>query len=142
MPRWPEKKYDKNRHSCYLLKYHLIIVTKYRHPVLAGVVADDLKELVRGVMEKWDCRVIAVNTDMDHVHILFSAKPQTTPSVLVNNIKTVTSRELRKRHADFLKSYYWKPFFWSDSYYIGCVSDTTEDIVSMYISSQGSKRKE
>ena len=141
MPRWPEKKYDKNRHSCYILRYHLILVTKFRHPVLTDAVAEDLKELLHSIMEiKWGCRIIAVNTDGDHVHILFSSKPQVPLSVLVNNVKTVTSRELRKRHEEFLKKYYWKKLFWSDSYFIGCVSDTTEEIVSLYIESQGTKK--
>ena len=30
--------YYKNRHSCFLLSYHLVLVTKYRKPVLTGVV--------------------------------------------------------------------------------------------------------
>lgn len=27
-----ESLYRTNRHSCYLLEYHLVVVTKYRHP--------------------------------------------------------------------------------------------------------------
>ena len=34
--------YYKNRHSCFLLSYHLVLVTKYRNPVLTG----EVKELV------------------------------------------------------------------------------------------------
>ena len=25
-----------NRHSCFILQYHLVLVTKYRHPVITG----------------------------------------------------------------------------------------------------------
>lgn len=32
--------YYKNRHSCFLLSYHLVLVTKYRKPVLDGEVKD------------------------------------------------------------------------------------------------------
>ena len=32
--------YYTNRHSCYLLQYHMVLVTKYRHPVLTGGVKD------------------------------------------------------------------------------------------------------
>lgn len=28
--------YRTNRHSCYDLEYHLVVVTKYRHPVIDG----------------------------------------------------------------------------------------------------------
>ena len=37
--------YKKNRHSCYDLSYHLIVVTKYRHPVIVGEIKDRLIEL-------------------------------------------------------------------------------------------------
>ena len=29
-----------NRHSCFLLQYHIVFVTKYRHPVLTDKVKD------------------------------------------------------------------------------------------------------
>ena len=29
--------YHMNRHSIYKLQYHLVVVTKYRHPVLTGI---------------------------------------------------------------------------------------------------------
>ena len=138
MPRWP----DKNRHSCYILKYHLILVTNYRNPVITGIVKEDLIDLIKSIAGiKWGCNIIAINTEEDHVHVLFSAPPQVRLSDLVNSIKTCTSRELRKRHAEFLSRYYWKPLFWSDSYYIGSVGDTTEEIVTLYIESQSKKQK-
>jgi hypothetical protein len=50
-------------------------------------------------------------------------------STLINNYKTVTSRLIRKEFQDFLKPYYSKPFFWSDSYFICTVSDRTEEMI-------------
>jgi putative transposase len=29
-----------NRHSCFLLQYYIVFVTKYRHPLLTGKVKD------------------------------------------------------------------------------------------------------
>ena len=29
--------YYTNRHSCFLLQYHMVLVTKYRHPVLTDI---------------------------------------------------------------------------------------------------------
>lgn len=131
--------YKKNRHSCYLLKYHLVVVTKYRHKVLSNQsLNDELISIVHNIFEtKWHCQVNAVNTDKDHIHILFEAPPQIQLSVLINNFKTVSSRLLRKNYSDYLKKYYWKPYFWSDSYFIGTVSDVTESVVTAYIENQG-----
>lgn len=133
-----ESLYRTNRHSCYLLEYHLVVVTKYRHPVLTGKLKDRLLELSFNVIEGyWKCRILEISTDKDHIHILFESKPQVQLSKLVNNYKTVTSRILRKEFADELSPYYWKPYFWSDSYFIGCVSDRTRKAVRFYIQNQG-----
>lgn len=133
-----ESLYRTNRHSCYLLEYHLVVVTKYRHPVLTGKLKDRLLELSFNVIEDyWKCRILEISTDKDHIHILFESKPQVQLSKLVNNYKTVTSRILRKEFADELSPYYWKPYFWSDSYFIGCVSDRTREAVRLYIQNKG-----
>lgn len=133
-----ESLYRTNRHSCYLLEYHLVVVTKYRHPVLTGKQKDRLLELSFNVIEDyWKCRILEISTDKDHIHILFESKPQVQLSKLVNNYKTVTSRILRKEFADELSPYYWKPYFWSDSYFIGCVSDRIRKAVRFYIQNQG-----
>lgn len=130
--------YRKNRHSCYLLEYHLVVVTKYRHPVITGALKDRLIELSEQVInDYWKCRISAINTDADHIHILFEAPPQVQPSKLINNYKTVTSRMLRKEFAEFLSRFYWKPYFWADSYFICSVSDRSHAMIEKYIADQG-----
>ena len=54
----------------------------------------------------------------------------------INIYKTVTSRLIRKNFSEQLKQYYWKPYFWSDSYFVCSVSDRTESAVKSYIDSQ------
>ena len=83
--------YYTNRHSCFLLQYHLVLVTKYRKPVLFGQTICDEKGLV--ILEM---NGEADHVHMDHVHILFEADPFTCVGELVNVIKTKTSRFARK----------------------------------------------
>lgn len=134
-------KYNKNRHSCYILKYHLVVVTKYRRPVLTKDISYRLVQLTKMLFEdSWGCNIISAKTDpdmKDHIDILFEAPPQVQLSKLINNYKTVTGRLLRKEFHEYLSRYYYKPVFWSRSYFIGCVSDVTEEIVNHYIANQG-----
>ena len=44
--------YRTNRHSCYDLEYHLVVVTKYRHPVIDGAFKDRLTELTYRIFEE------------------------------------------------------------------------------------------
>lgn len=131
-----------NRHACYKLEYHLIVVTKYRKKLINNTLKIDLINETKILFEeKWHCEIININTDQDHIHILFSAPPQICLSHLINNYKTVTSRLIRKKYLTYLKQFYYtNQLFWSDSYYIGSISDTTEDIVKRYINNQGKSK--
>lgn len=129
-----------NRHAVYDLEYHLVVCTKFRHPVLIGDIRSRLIEISHSLMEdSYGCTISKIETDTDHIHIMFEAPPQIQLSKLVNSYKTVTSRLLRKEFGDTLKPYYWKPLFWSDSYFICTVSDRSHAAVKRYIRSQGKK---
>lgn len=132
--------YYTNRHSCFLLQYHIVLVTKYRHPVLTGNVKTAVYERINYVAENRGFNILELNSEPNHVHLLIEADPQTPPAELVNVIKTQTSRKARKLYGDtLLKKYDWKPYFWSDSYFITTVSENTLDVVKNYIKNQGIK---
>ena len=133
--------YYTNRHAVYLLQYHLVVVTKYRHKVINNDLKDRLIEISYSIIESdWKSKIISINTDEDHVHILFETSPQTQLSKLINNYKTVTSRLIRKEFSKQLEQYYWKPYFWSDTYFISSVSDTSEAMIKRYIEKQGNRK--
>lgn len=132
------EEYSKNRHAVYKLQYHLVVVTKYRHPVIEELLKDRLIDISYDIIEnRWKSEIIEINTDKDHIHILFETSPQTQLSKLINNYKTVTSRLIRKEFEEQLRPYYWKPYFWSDTYFISSVSETSEAMIKRYIQSQG-----
>ena len=132
--------YYTNRHAVYLLQYHLVVVTKYRHKVINNDLKDRLIEISYSIIESdWKSKIISINTDEDHIHILFETSPQTQLSKLINNYKTVTSRLIRKEFSKQLEQYYWKTYFWSDTYFISSVSDTSEAMIKRYIEKQGNR---
>lgn len=130
---------NKNRHSVYKLNYHIVLVTKYKHKCineeLFGLISSDIHRLVDG----WNGEVLKINHDCDHVHMLLSLPPQYAPSKIVCSLKTVTSRMLKKNFPEYIKNYYWKESFWSDSYLVLSVGGATSDIVKQYIEDQRSK---
>lgn len=128
--------YEKNRHSVYLLRYHLVVVTKYRHPVIDGRVKERLLEITRETFGKWKCNVISAESSLDHLHVYFSAPPQVRLSDLVNNYKTVSARLIRKEFSSELAPYYWKPCFWSRSYFLSTASEVDDKTIRNYIVNQ------
>lgn len=129
--------YYTNRHSCFLLQYHMVLVTKYRHPVIDGVVKTCLYTKIRSLFKERGLEILELNGEADHVHILFEADPHTAPGELANMVKTQTSRFVRKAYGDsVLKKYYWKPYFWSESYFVTTVSENSLTAVREYIKNQ------
>lgn len=129
--------YYTNRHSCFLLQYHMVLVPKYRKPVIDGDVKELVYRTIRNIFEEKGLVIIEMDGDKDHIHILFEADPFTAPGELVNVIKTKTSRFARKQFGDtVLKKYYWKPLFWSDSYFITTASENSLKVVQEYIKAQ------
>ena len=129
--------YYTNRHSCFLLQYHMVFVTKYRKPVLEGPVKALVYQTIRDICEEKGLTILELNGEQDHVHILYEADPFTSPGELANIIKTKTSRYARKAYGDtLLRQHYWKPLFWSDSYFVTTVSENSLQVVQEYIKNQ------
>ncbi len=130
--------YYTNRHSCFLLQYHMVLVTKYRHPVITEALGESLRHTIRQIFEKRGLNILEMNGEPDHIHILFEADPFTAPGELVNVVKTQSSRFIRKAYGEtLLKKWYWKPYFWSESYFITTVSENSLSVVKEYIKNQG-----
>ena len=48
------------------------------------------------LLDTWDYKLIEINTDKNHLNLLFHAHPSLQLSILINNIKTITSRFIKK----------------------------------------------
>lgn len=130
--------FDKNAHSVYTLNYHLVQCIKYRRKVLDfPEIIDELKMRTKKIAESYGCETLAIEPDLDHVHILFKAKPQTDLLKFINNWKSATSKVLRSRFKKKIKNRLWKDTFWSGSYCLITTGQTTLDQVKKYVESQG-----
>jgi putative transposase len=116
----------------------MVLCVKYRRQLLF---ADDrlgfLKEICKGIEERYWFEFDSIGTDGDHVHILVGAAPRYAPSRVMQIIKSVTARQLFKRYPE-IKQQLWGGEFWSDGGYIGTVSEgVTEEIICNYIEQHG-----
>lgn len=95
-----------------------------------------LEEIIQQLLKKWGCKCIEINGEKDHIHLLFQYTPQVQLSKLVNNIKTVSSRYLKKEFQDRFEKYYWKDALWSGSYYISSCGGVTVEVLKKYVQNQ------
>jgi putative transposase len=124
-------------HCVFKLQHHLVIATKCRRKVIAEEVKKRLGEIFFDTLLKWECELIEFNGEADHVHLLFSATPKASLSVLVNNLKTVSSRLIRKEFKREVSKVYWKPVFWHRSYCLLTSGGAPLSVIKQYIQQQG-----
>lgn len=124
------------RHVVYAMHAHLVFVTKYRHPVFTSTHLDRLAEIFRDVCSDFEAELAEFNGEANHVHLLVHFPPKVTLSKLVNSLKGVSSRLLRKEFED-LRVAYWKGVrLWSGSYFAGSVGGAPLEVLRDYIEQQ------
>ncbi|MBC6975962.1 IS200/IS605 family transposase [Bacillus sp. Xin] len=131
-------KLDSNNHSVFLLYYHLVLVVKYRRNVFDDDMSDYAKDMFVRLSEKYNITLVEWNHDVDHVHILFKAHPNTEMTKFINAYKSATSR-LIKRDFPQVKKKLWKEMFWSRSFCLITTGGSPLDVVKKYIEKQGEK---
>jgi len=127
---------DKGSHSVYNLNYHLVLVVKYRRNVIDEHISNRLKELFEYVGISYGITITEWNSDKDHIHCLFKAKPNTNISKFLNSYKSMSSRLIKKEYP-IIRKFLWKEHFWSPSYCFITTGGTTIEVIKRYIESQG-----
>ncbi|WP_449410666.1 IS200/IS605 family transposase [Methylobacterium komagatae] len=136
----PDATPDTRNNAAFELTYHLVLVTKWRRPALTSDMLSRFAEIAASTLGAWRCSLVESGGEADHVHLLFRSHPAMDLSKLVNNLKTVTSRLLRKEFPDDLAKFYWKPILWHGAYYVGSVGNASLDTVRRYVEEQGRDR--
>ncbi|EJV75252.1 IS200/IS605 family transposase [Bacillus thuringiensis] len=130
-------KLDSNNHSVFLLYYHLVLVVKYRRNVFDDM-SDYAKDMFVRLSENYNITLVEWNHDVDHVHILFKAHPNTEMTKFINAYKSASSR-LIKRDFPQVKKKLWKEMFWSRSFCLLTTGGSPIDVVKTYIENQSEK---
>ncbi len=124
--------------TVYDLNIHLVLVTKYRKKVIDKAMLSRLNEIFESTVQKWRCELVEFNGEPDHVHLLINFPPDVEVSKLVNNLKTVSSRLIRKDFLAQLNSVYSKPVFWSGAYLVASCGGITIEQLNSYVEQQHS----
>ncbi|BAU29811.1 putative transposase [Aneurinibacillus soli] len=129
---------DTNNHSVFKLNYHLIMVIKYRRKVIDDAISNRLQEIFESIAPNYHISVKEWNHDIDHVHVLFTAKPNTELSKFINAYKSASSRRIKTEYSSIRKKL-WKEHFWSQSYCLLTVGGAPLEVLKRYIENQGEK---
>lgn len=130
--------YSKGFRSVYSLTAHIVFVTKYRKKLINQTLLARLNEIFTATCQKWECELLEFNGEVDHVHLLIRYHPQVELSKFIANLKTVSSRLIRKDFTAYLANYYRKPVFWTGSYFVASCGGVTVEQLKIYVEQQSS----
>lgn len=119
---------------------HLVFVTKYRRKVFTQRVMTDLKEIFAQVCNDFEATLVECDGEDDHVHLLVNYPPKVAISKLVNSLKGVSSRMVRKKNYPSIRKALWGKHLWSPSYFAASCGGAPLSIVKEYIESQSSRQ--
>ena len=127
--------YRHGSHSEFEIHLHLVWVTKYRKPVLAGAVGARVRDLIREICGASDVLIIKGHVSRDHVHLLVSIPPQVTISRLLQRLKGKTAYKLLQEYAHIRKEF-WGRHVWARGDFCCRSGNVTDEMVAKYIEEQ------
>ena len=131
-------KLDNNNHSVFAMYYHLILVVKYRRKVFDDSISDYAKDVFEKIAPSYNISLLEWNHDVDHVHIMFKAQPNSELSKFINAYKSASSR-LIKRDFPKIRQKLWKEYFWSQSFCLLTTGGAPIEVIKKYIETQGER---
>lgn len=127
--------YRRGRHCVSTMHVHLVFVTKYRGKVFDGDAIACLNSIFASICQDFEATLVEMDGEADHVHLLVEYPAKVAVSNLINSLKGVSSRLLKKDRPDIEKRY-WKGALWSPSYFASSCGGAPIEIVRQYIENQ------
>ena len=94
-----------------------------------------LKIVFQKVCLDFEAELVEVNGEAEHVQLLINYPPKHSVSSLVNSLKGVSSRLLRRERPDIEKRY-WKNVLWSPSYFAASCGGAPLNVLKQYVEQQ------
>jgi len=128
----------RGRSCVFLMHVHLVFVTKYRRKIFTKQILNELKVIFSSVGADFESRLVEFEGEGDHVHLLIEYPPKVSVSKLVNSLKGVSSRLIRKKEYPSVQDALWGGSLWSPSYFAGACGGAPLSVIRQYIEQQES----
>ena len=101
-------------------------------------ILDELRGIFAGVCLDFEAQLVEFEGEDDHVHLLVTYPPKVSVSSLVNSLKGVSSRMIRKRNYVSIRKKLWGGALWSPSYFAGSCGGAPIEVIRQYVQQQQS----
>lgn len=129
--------YNSKNHSKFILRYHIILVCKYRKNLMIQY-GEFVKENMLSISQKYDFIILEIEVDKNHIHLLVESEPKVSSLMIIRVLKQQTTIRLWNKFSDKLRKYFWKErTFFTDGYFVSTIGEVSTETLRKYIQNQG-----
>ena len=129
--------YGSTAHCKHRLRYHVIFSTKYRRKCLDEI-RDEVIEAFKYAESISNFKILVMELDKDHIHLLMKWKPSLSIDQVVRRLKQITTNQLWKTCPSHLSKFFWnKKIIWTGGYFCSTIGSVSEETLKRYIENQG-----
>ncbi|MFT5453327.1 MAG: putative transposase [Enterobacterales bacterium] len=127
---------QRNMHHVFRLMYHFVWIPKYRHKVFSEPYRSELKAIIQKIGYDYNIDIVELEIPVVHIHMVVRSEPKTSPSKVMQVIKSITALEFFKLRPEIRKQYFWGGKLRTQSYFVETVSNANEDVIRAYVQNQ------
>lgn len=130
-------KFVQSQHSVYKLRYHVVLVCKYRRRVLKPGVVEYIKKLMPKLLRSIPgCEIEQIGFDQDYVHFVMTIPPRYAIADVMASLKSQSASQIRAKFTWLSRVYFKENVFWSRGYFVSSVG-LDEEKIKHYVEFQG-----
>ncbi|WP_432579486.1 IS200/IS605 family transposase [Vibrio sinus] len=134
-------RYESASHVYYRCQYHIVWTSKYRLKILKGNLGKELYRSIYIYSNMKNCKVVELNVQVDHVHLVVRLPPSLSISQYMGFVKGRTAIRLFSKFPYLRKKKLWGNKFWQRGYFVDSVG-MNEEIIRRYVRHQDRVGKE
>ncbi len=131
-------RFNRLSHAIWHCQYHIVWVPKYRFKILEGVIKDEVENSIKLEASKLRCKIIEMNVQLDHVHLLIMIPPKISISDVAGILKGKSAIRMFIKFPNLRQKPYWGNHFWARGYCVDTVGVDLE-MIKKYIKYQDKK---
>ncbi len=132
--------YNTTSYAKFRLKYHMLLVTKYRKNCLSPIVRNTIRyDFECSKTNDFTIEICEFDDSKpNHVHLLIQTKPHISSSQVVSRINQYYITYVWKDNREEISLHYWGNRYksWTRGYFVCTVGQTSEDTIRHYIENQ------
>ena len=115
-------------------------MSRFLGTVLSGDIRRIIESDIYRFSEKMGCKVVELNIQLDHVHLLVRVPPKVSISSLMGTLKGKTAIRVFHKNPQLKRKPYWGNHFWANGYCVDTVG-INEEMVRQYVKYQENNEK-